>query len=204
MGQAKQRGTYEHRLSMAVPKPPKDLGAVSRKSVRMAGGKDGIETNAEFISIPRSHVEFGRAEAVVNVLNSLAATAALMAKNAQSVVFCFEGYDKDAREIYQIPEVGKFLKKVTAECPWWIFLLRPEAYIVVFGAIVKIVQLHNSGGGRIMVKFDTPQLERTAQDAMQQAAVLVRQRDIDQEVGQAALGKIHSSLKAFLRNAGGQ
>ncbi|MYM92778.1 hypothetical protein [Duganella vulcania] len=203
MGQAKQRGSYEHRLAAAAPKPPKELGTVSRKTVKMSGGLGGGETSAEFISIPRAHVEFCRTEAVVSLLKSMVGSAQAILKHAQSIVLCFEGYDSDAREIYQVPEVSQFLKKVCAQCPWWICLLRPEAYVVVFGAVVAIMQLNKAGAGRVMVKFDTPQLERTAQQAMQDAAILVRDAGVDSTAGTRMLNAVHTSVKGFLRNSAG-
>jgi hypothetical protein len=64
------------------------------------------------------------------------------------MAFMVEGYDDDARELYEIPEVCTFFRVLTAQWPyWWHFLTAQPGfaqYQLIESLLVGVVRRHTS------------------------------------------------------------
>jgi hypothetical protein len=87
------------------------------------------------ICITREEIEAENTTNTVARLHDLVQTKESAMAAMQRVVVLVEGYDEDARDCWEIPEVRTFLRKVFAECPYLFFLAMPEFMtITVFAA----------------------------------------------------------------------
>lgn len=198
MGEAKKRGSYEQRASFAPPRAPKDLGQVTRRSVRMSGGPGNVKSQVDFVNIPRLHVEHRRPEALLALLDSIASTEDTLVQQVQCVMISFEGYDKDRREVFQIPEIRLFVGEVLRLRPWLLTVLHPDSYVAIFGSVCQIVNVRQVAAGGIRLTFDTPELRNTIELALEGASALLRARVRNPDHHIFLMQKLRTSTAAFL------
>lgn len=53
----------------------------------------------------------------------MVSTAGAMRQNAHCLTMTFDGYDNDPRELYEVPEVRAYMRKLLDHCPWLAYLL---------------------------------------------------------------------------------
>lgn len=93
------------------------------------------------IGVPREAVERGHVESYLREFERLGKRNAL-----GRVMFSFDGYDYDPREVFQIPEIRKWLNRITTNIPHLFYFLTKEnaAIRIAFLCIAPVV---NSVGG---------------------------------------------------------
>lgn len=75
------------------------------------------------LDITREEVEQGYIASVLERLHVLTDSAANTHLYRESLVFQVGGYDDDARELSEIPEVRDFFMRLTAEWPHWVWFM---------------------------------------------------------------------------------
>jgi len=78
------------------------------------------------LSLLRQDIEAGNINRAYGVLAELSATAERAIHHRGSLVFMFQGYDRDRREIYSIPEVREFFNNLANAWPYWAWFMEPE------------------------------------------------------------------------------
>lgn len=78
------------------------------------------------LSLLRQDIEAGNINRAYGVLAELSANAEHAIHHRGSLVFMFQGYDRDKREIYSIPEVREFFNNLANAWPYWAWFMEPE------------------------------------------------------------------------------
>lgn len=145
-----------------MPSPLVSLSTASQQALEMA--------QAVFIDIGAADIANGKVDEVVDRLKRLSADPRLAARLEDCAELVIDGYSRDPRELYEIPEVRTFFRAVTARWPYWLH------FVNVGGESVRNVLLQmvdakvlDREGGLINVWFPPEQLEpvlRTLFDGM--------------------------------------
>lgn len=77
------------------------------------------------LSLRRQDVEAGNITRAYGVLADLCESADRAIEFRGSLVFVFQGYDRDKREIYSIPEVREFFNNLANAWPYWAWFMEP-------------------------------------------------------------------------------
>ena len=83
------------------------------------------------VVIGRQQVEAGDISEPLSVLKRLLNREAAI-KFCERVEIGAAGYDDDARELYEIPEVRDFIHKLDGEFPYWLYLLTKRGLGLMF------------------------------------------------------------------------
>jgi len=75
----------------------------------------------------RRDVEQGKVGAAVDRLMDLSDTPVACARNCSRMRLAFAGYARNPLEIAQIPEIAHYFQAITAQWPYWMHFLSPQA-----------------------------------------------------------------------------
>jgi hypothetical protein len=78
------------------------------------------------VVISRQEVETGDTSSVASVLKSCIASPERALSLFEKLDIAFHGYDQDQREVFEIPEVRKYVSLLDQEFPFWLFFLTKE------------------------------------------------------------------------------
>ena len=78
------------------------------------------------VVVSRRDVELLNIGPTLEMLRSVLADAATVRSFQGQVDISFEGWDDDAREIYEIPEIRTFLHLLDEKFPYWLYFLSTE------------------------------------------------------------------------------
>ena len=139
---------------MTPDKPFVLCDADSFEAALAAGGG----TNVITVLVTRAEVEGLMVDSIVERLTLLSGNPEYARKFADAVMFCFQGYDEDAREIYEIPEIRRYLSAVDKAWPYWIHFLNLEegtwATLLCCLLDVEVVRQGNQVGAAITMDGD--------------------------------------------------
>jgi hypothetical protein len=76
-----------------------------------------------YVVVSRDEIESRDFTAPFAALKSLIASPATARAHMESVDVAFSGYDEDARELFEIPEVREYVYRLDGEFPYWLFFL---------------------------------------------------------------------------------
>lgn len=108
--------------------------------------------------LSRRQIEQCDLDPVVESLDDMVADRPTIEKTAGTVCFLVDGYNDDARELYEIPEVRTAFSKLEQRCPWWLHLVRPDfddGMRLWFTTRLSIV-VHSRGPGDVLVECADP------------------------------------------------
>lgn len=78
------------------------------------------------VTISRNEVIAGDVSAAASVLGRFTENPEIARSMFERVDVAFHGYDQDARELFEIPEVRDFVYKLDDEFPFWLFFLSKQ------------------------------------------------------------------------------
>jgi hypothetical protein len=83
-----------------------------------------MDTDADsvFCVIPRDAVLACDTEQMLMGLSVFVRSKVLAPQVQGHLRLAFEGFENDAREVWEIPEVRRFMARLDAVCPYWFFL----------------------------------------------------------------------------------
>ena len=79
--------------------------------------------NGLIIGVDRPSVELHATDEILKVLQSLYATPERVCEFFDQMSIIFDGYDDDERELFEIPEVVRFVRDLDSAFPYWAFFL---------------------------------------------------------------------------------
>ena len=116
---------HQQFLGRVAPGEPKGGGPWAEPALSTVLTQ-GLPAPAE-LKFTRHEIESGRIGAAVDRLMGLSDTPLVAARNASQLKLAFAGYQHDAKEVAQIPEIAQFFQAVTAHWPYWMHFLSPQA-----------------------------------------------------------------------------
>ncbi|MGH7309941.1 MAG: chlororespiratory reduction 6 domain-containing protein [Candidatus Rokuibacteriota bacterium] len=78
------------------------------------------------VVVGRSDVEAGDIQPTLRILFRLLADAVTVREYRERVDMAFQGYDADPRELFEIPEVRRFVAALDDAFPYWLYFLSRE------------------------------------------------------------------------------
>lgn len=84
------------------------------------------EIDSLFVVASREDVESGSLQELLNTLSSLMSSKEAVLRFLGKVDFRIHGYDNDPRELFEIPEVCQFIRRLDEQFPYWFFFLTTE------------------------------------------------------------------------------
>ena len=82
--------------------------------------------NNQIIQLSKTQVIKSDLSAITDLFKSLTINKDLFKVSFQQYYVVINGYDSDPRELYQIPEVIKFIAEFNESCPYWLYFLNPD------------------------------------------------------------------------------
>ncbi|MFM9280933.1 hypothetical protein [Paenibacillus jiagnxiensis] len=119
-------------------------------NVEVVESIDQIETEPGdiiLVDFPREAMEKGRLEPVLREFERYSKK-----KSRSSILINYSGYDSDPREVYQIPEIRKFMDRLFKNVPHLFYLLAQEnhAMLMVFLCLAPAVR---QPGGQVNIEI---------------------------------------------------
>jgi hypothetical protein len=89
---------------------------------------------------------------VLRVADALSSSRESALHNRGRVSLTFDGYERDQREIWEIPEIRSFVKKLHAEWPSWMFFISNSNYsfTALFQCLVKVRRTNDPNKSQLL------------------------------------------------------
>ncbi|MGZ3237963.1 MAG: hypothetical protein ACXWIN_00390 [Burkholderiaceae bacterium] len=159
---------------------------------------DQISPTVEYVvmSFGRQNVERGLCGDALDRLISLSDSEAFVSQFADRMTFQFEGYDRDRREVWQIPECVYFFRKLTEQWPYWYHFLEKDGPSISIAlhllCEMRLVKVKN---GRVGSTFVNPEeLRVVAMRLFDGMNVLYEHHGIDEVQNEAMSKKVNDAL----------
>lgn len=91
------------------------------------------------LSLMRQDIEAGNINRAYGVLADLASSADRAIQHRGSLVFMFQGYDHDPREVYSIPEVREFFNNLANAWPYWAWFIEPASRMPFISLLITLL-----------------------------------------------------------------
>jgi len=91
------------------------------------------------LTLLRQDIEAGNINRAYGVLAELTADTDRAIQHRRSLAFMFEGYDRDKREIYSIPEVREFFNNLANAWPYWAWYMEPEPTMPFISLLMSLL-----------------------------------------------------------------
>lgn len=96
------------------------------------------------IMFPRKDVEGNDISSALEQLNYLISKREIIQRFHQRVDIGISGYDNDSRELFEIPEIRKYLQQIDSKFPYWFYFLNnlnaSSIQLIVFSCIECKIQ----------------------------------------------------------------
>ena len=150
------------------------------------------------IIVPRRDVERADCAPLLRRLRQEISTPSRMRAALGRVCVLFDGYDSDARPLWEVPEVRAFVEAVDAEFPHWFFvadLKSPTLHLVT--ACLLTIGTPVEG----IVTLDSPRLKAFIEREAYNMILLCRECGIDDSVAGTRLGSVldyYEGIRTYL------
>lgn len=148
------------------------------------------------LEIQRDDVESLNISHSLASLYKLTDTKEAVMQFRESLLYTIYGYDDDPRELEEIPEVRKFMKRLTQEWPFWVWFLRREKghFGQIFSLLCDQDSVIRKDLGRVFNHLSTDEFLFIFQDLMDRSAPLFRTYKISPALVQESVFSAFSSL----------
>lgn len=113
------------------------------------------QEQALYMLISREEIESMDVEPTLSVLENIvnSGNAEYIWSFKNTVTLVFDGYNADPREIYEIPEVCKFVERLLTAFPYWFFFLSlTDETLIIF--MLCAIKGERKGIGRAYIRPD--------------------------------------------------
>lgn len=148
------------------------------------------------LHISRTSIESCNVASSLEKLLVLTDTREAFYRFRESLAICIDGYDHDARQLAEIPEVRAYFARLTQEWPHWLwFLVRDAGMIALLMSMLCPVAITRRGD-LINIDFhDRPTLGQKLKDLFERGNVLFRAYEVSAaEASTSATGVTHELL----------
>lgn len=153
---------------------------------------DGLASNNEpalvVMSISRDEVEKKRIASTLEKLMTMSDSKEKVMLYKDSLALLFEGYDEDARELVEIPEVRAFMKELLTEWPYWMWYLARFSGDIqrLMGCLCEISTVRR--GGRFGFMFrDYDEVQKVIREMHNRSRFLYSLYEIDEQLVQESI-----------------
>ena len=113
------------------------------------------------VTAERADVEANRVDAVMMSLTALLRRDMCM-RFRQRVNLAISGYDHDDRELYEVPEVRRFMATLDQQWPYWAFFLWPGHGTTIPMVLLTLISATSQGAG--LAKYEPRAMEKLVLD----------------------------------------
>ena len=101
--------------------------------------------NPIFFGIPYADVLSSETITVLTALNSFLETRERVVWGRGRITLIFEGFDDDPRDVWNIPEIRRYIKKLDEQFPYWFYFADLEANTlkVLALCLCRVVKVDN-------------------------------------------------------------
>ena len=92
--------------------------------------QDGADADWLRVVVFRAEVETADVSRTAAVLSRVLVDRSSVQRYRERVDLSFDGYSNDPRELYEIPEVRRFCKKLDESFPYWFYFLSTESFML--------------------------------------------------------------------------
>ena len=78
------------------------------------------------LQVSQRHIQEDNTSDYVDLLHGITGTVQSFKEAFQKYVLLVSGYDNDQRELYQIPEVVKFITDLNSKLPFWLYFINTK------------------------------------------------------------------------------
>ena len=105
--------------------------------------QDGADADWLRVVVFRAEVETVDVSRTAAVLSRVLADRSAVQRYRERVDLSFYGYANDPRELYEIPEVRRFCKKLDEAFPYWFYFLSTEGVMLemIAGCLCSVTKL---------------------------------------------------------------
>lgn len=109
--------------------------------------KHATESDMVVVQFHRSDIKKGLTGSALHTLMTISDSPELSRLYGGRLMFFFEGYDQDRREIIEIPECRRFFRKITNQWPFWFHFVvkEPQQFALVFTLLCDVKVKHRTG-----------------------------------------------------------
>jgi hypothetical protein len=102
-------------------------------------------TNPIFFGIPHDDVQACDTTTVLTALNSFLETQERVAWGRGRITLIFEGFDDDPRDVWNIPEIRRYIEKLDEQFPYWFYFADLDAHTlkVLALCLCRVVKVGN-------------------------------------------------------------
>jgi len=87
------------------------------------------------IAVPRTDVESGDITYTLDALNRIRNSRVLSRKYQENIDLSIFGYDEEPRELFELPEVRRWMEKLDRNFPYWLYFLSKDSRSLAFVAL---------------------------------------------------------------------
>jgi len=152
------------------------------------------------LAIERDSVERGEIAYAMTHMWQMVSTAAALREHAHCLSIAFLGYDDDPRELYEVPQVRAYVRKLMTHCPWFALLLNKwdGAIFQLLPALVSEANIVSRVGLRVSVETDNRETLQLAMRCIKGAGVHLQQLGFPQdEADQLVSGLVTAITRAW-------
>lgn len=134
------------------------------------------------LSIEHESIQRGEIAYAMTHMWPMVSTAAAMCEHAHCLTLAFQGYDHDPRELYEVPEVRAYVRKLMTHCPWLALLLSKwdsgifQLLPALLGEAIKV----SRSGTRASVEIDGREASQLAMRCIKGAGAHLEQLGLAQ------------------------
>ena len=144
--------------------------AVARRINQAAGAKQFVTVEdakdpwqraavqVKVVTLEAQDVEAAHAQ-LLRKMESMVKSQEAMQASAGTLMLTFDGFAKDKREVWDIPECQEFIQTLTVLAPWWLWLAHQTHAFIWIGGFLKHGPSRYLADGEVFLDFDPQELE---------------------------------------------
>ena len=129
---------------------------ISIEDVKDPWQKPAVQVRVQ--KLEASDVEGALAQ-LLQKMEALVKSPPAMQASAGSLMLTFDGFAKDKREVWDIPECQSFIQALTVHAPWWMWLAHQTHAFVWLGGFLKHGPSRYLRDGEVFLDFVSEELE---------------------------------------------
>ncbi|AET95292.1 hypothetical protein BSFA1_80310 (plasmid) [Burkholderia sp. SFA1] len=161
--------------------------------------QDPVQGRLLVCEVPNEIVLSGNSDRLAAKFAMIGEGGTHLSSNAGKLLVGISGYDADPRELYQIDEVGAFIRDLTKRVPWWIALLHPTLTLTWVCCLIPKPQIQRKEAGSLMVKIDNEAVEAVLVEAIKRAADRMFELDLAEEDAETLLQNLTITANGIMQ-----